>query len=663
MRHPISFTLALAIQLLLCGIALGEDVAEEVPLATPGYVDDRICGQCHRDVYEEYKTLGMSRAFYRPSTERIIEDYENNHFYHEASDRHYEMREEDGRFFLKRYRLGPKGEEREVLESEIHWIIGSGNNARTYVHQTEWGELFQLPLTWYTRSGKWAMAPGYDKADHQGFTRPVQRDCMFCHNSYPEVPAGSDTYDAPQTFPKELPNGLGCQRCHGPGEAHVQISLDLEASVDDIQASIWNPLRLEPARQDEVCLQCHLQPTVALSGFRQFHRPFYSYRPDQPLDDYLVYMDVEEDHPKEDRFEINHHPYRLHQSRCFQESEAGALSCYTCHDPHHKSQGEAAKVLFRDACLSCHQQDDCQLEEMTQHAAAEGLSLPEGVAADNCVACHMPRRRTQDVVQATMTDHLIQRRPGGPKLTAPIPEVPPRITGVNFLRPERAPEDPLGEVYRQLVMVRNGHRSAVPLLRAAIAEAKPEHAAPYLELATGELSAGRPAEAEASLKKALELDPNLIAARLMMGAVLSSQGKLEAGLEHLEWALEKAPERPEVRFNLGKIMMHSRRMNEAIAHFEAAVKARPYLQAGWVELGNAYAGSRNFEGAINSYRQALAVEPRLETARKNLVLCLMLMKRREEARAELEAWVHFQPTNDWARKRLRSLTAPTGASR
>jgi Tfp pilus assembly protein PilF len=485
---------------------------------------------------------------------------------------------------------------------------------------------------------------------------------MFCHNSYPEVPAGSDTYDAPQTFPKELPRGLGCQRCHGPGDAHVRLSFDLDANEDDIRAAIWNPLRLEPARQDEVCLQCHLQPTVALSGLRQFHRPIYSYRPDQPLDDYLVYLDAVEERPREERFEINHHPYRLHQSRCFQESQ-GALSCLTCHDAHHKPQAEAAKAHFRDACLSCHQQDDCQLEEMTQHATAEGLSLPEGVAADDCVACHMPRRRTQDVVQATMTDHLIRRRPGGPELTAPIPEEPPHLTAVSFLRPERAPQESLGEVYRHLVMVRNGDRSAIPLLRTALAEAKPEHAAPYLELATGELSIGKPVEAEASLNKALELDPELIAARLMMGAALASQGNLEGALEHLEWAFEKAPERPEVRFNLGKILLHLRRLEEAISHFEAAVEARPYLEAGWVELGNAHAASRNLEEAIRSYRQALAVDPRQETVRKNLVLCLMLLKRQEEARAELEAWLHFQPENDWARNRLMRLPAPTGASR
>jgi len=621
--------------------------------AAPGYVDDKVCAQCHRDLYESYKTVGMSRAFYRPSRDKMIEDFDNNHFYHQASQRHYEMSEHEGHFFLKRFRRGPDGEEREVLEREIHWILGSGTSARSYIHQTEWGEMFQLPISWYTRSGKWGMAPGYDNAEHQGFSRRVQRDCMFCHNAYPEVPAGSDVYAAPQIFPKELPGGLGCQRCHGPGDAHVRLSFDLDASEEEMRAAIFNPMHLEPARRDEVCLQCHLQPSVTLSGVRRFGRSMYSYRPGQPLDDYLVYMDVVEKRPKKERFEINHHPYRLHQSRCFLESK-GALSCLTCHDPHHKPQREAARVQYRDACLSCHQLEDCQLEAMAETAAA-----PQGVAIDDCVTCHMPRRRTQDVIETTMTDHLIRRRPGDPGLTAPIPEQEHFIETVEFLRSEHAPEGPIAEVYRQLAMVRAGSRAALSRLRAALDKARPEHPGPYLELAVGELGAGRFADAETTLEKALAREPEHVTARLHLGVALAAQGKVTPALQHLEWAFERAPERPLVRFNLGKLLVQSGRIEEAIAHFEAAVKARPLLATGWLELGNAHARSGEFAEAARGYREALAVKPGLTTARQNLVEALIRLERRAEAVAELKAWIHFEAENGWAQQRLKSLERGT----
>jgi hypothetical protein len=41
--------------------------------------------------------------------------------------------------------------------------------------------LVELPLAWYAEKG------GY-----QGFRRKIGYDCMFCHNGYPNIPAGHD---------------------------------------------------------------------------------------------------------------------------------------------------------------------------------------------------------------------------------------------------------------------------------------------------------------------------------------------------------------------------------------------------------------------------------------------------------------------------------------
>ena len=639
--------------LLLLG---APQASAESPVAAPGYIDDAVCGQCHREIYENYKTVGMSRAFYPPSKDVILEDFENGHYFHEPSQRHYEMRETDGRFFFKRYRKGADGKERDVLEREVHWILGSGSNARTYIHQTEWGELFQLPISWYTRSQKWAMAPGYDNAEHQGVTRRVQRDCMFCHNAYPEVAPGSDVHGEPQIFPKELPSGLGCQRCHGPGAAHVRLSFDLDAGEEELRAAIVNPAHLEPERREEVCLQCHLQPTVSLSGVRHFDRTMYSYRPGQPLDDYIVQMDVVEERAKEDRFEINHHPYRLHQSRCFLESE-GQLSCLTCHDPHHKPRGEAAKIQYRDACLSCHRLSECQLEAM-----ADAPGVPQGVAPDDCATCHMPRRRTQDVIEATMTDHLIRRRPGGPELLDTMPEQEHRIRTVQFLRSDRAPQGPVAEVYRQLAMVRAGSRAALDRLRSALAEARPEAVSPYLELAVGELEAGRFAAAEATLGTVLQKDSENVTARLHLAVALAAQGKGEAALESFRKVLAKDPERPEVQFNYGKFLVQAGQVEAALPHFQVALKARPHLDQGWLELGNALARLGRYPAAAASYRQALVVEPRNPSAQQNLVEALLRAERREEALRELRDWLHFEPGNQGAQSWLRQLTQDGGSA-
>ena len=48
-------------------------------------------------------------------------------------------------------------------------------------------------------------------------------------------------------------------------------------------------------------------------------------------------------------------------------------------------------------------------EGSDRHLARAGAAAPE-VAADDCAACHMPKRRTEDVVQVVMTGrHDVKR--------------------------------------------------------------------------------------------------------------------------------------------------------------------------------------------------------------------------------------------------------------
>lgn len=622
-------------------------------LVTDGYVDDGVCAQCHREITESYQTVGMSRAFYPPSAPRQKEDFTNSHVYHAPSQRHYEMVEDDqGGLTLHRYQVGPDGQRRNQVQEEVDWILGSGSNARTYIYQSEWGELFQMPISWYGKTRTWAMAPGYDNPDHQGFQRRVQRDCMFCHNAYPAAVAGSDLPGEPQTFPQELPSGLGCQRCHGPGEEHVRMAFDFSAEPEDIQETIVQPGRLDAKLRDDVCMQCHLQPTVTLSGVRHFDQSMYAFQPGESLDDYLVLMDVVEERSKDERFEINHHPYRLQQSRCFEATPAGELSCLTCHDPHHKKQGDEAKVHYRNVCLSCHEVEACDLPSMM-----EQTPMAKEVAADNCVACHMPQRRTQDVIEVTLTDHKIRRRPPtGDELVAPIRDVEHRIRDVVFLRPEEAPEGGEGELYRHVARVRAGNTAAVDRLKTALETNPVETVTPYWELAVALLDAGRFAEAEGALRTVLKGWPEHGNAKAHLGIALAAQGKLKAAREQLMAALQHHPELPEAHFNLAKIEVAEGQLAAAAQRFEAALAARPNLDAAWLELGNVRARQERYAEAAQHYRQALVHNPKAQRALHNLVEALLRQGQEASARTELEAWLSFEPDDAQARQRLADLT-------
>src|SRR5690606_37739427 len=132
------------------------------------------------------------RSFAKATPDNLVEDFDSAEYYHAKSDRHYRMERRGDELWFRRWKQDDKNEPVNVFETRVDWIVGSGNRARSYLYQTDAGELYELPLGWYSQGRHWAMSPGYDLPHHAGITRPVRRECMFCHNAFPEVPAGSD---------------------------------------------------------------------------------------------------------------------------------------------------------------------------------------------------------------------------------------------------------------------------------------------------------------------------------------------------------------------------------------------------------------------------------------------------------------------------------------
>ena len=563
----------------------------------PGFVDDAACASCHPKIAATYHEKGMARAFSRPRPDQDIEDFAAPPFVHAASGQVFQISRQGDRLVFRRWQEHAAGQRINVFEQTVDWILGSGDHARTYLYQTAAGEIYQLPLAWYSQTRSWGMAPGYDRPDHDGVVRRVRRECVFCHTAYPDVPAGGDAYSAPQALPVHLPEGIGCQRCHGPGAAHIWLAAGGIGVRDEIRASIFNPGRLPPARRDEVCQGCHLQPSVALPGVRRFGRGDFSFRPGEPLADYLVQVDVDEEGrlPAE-RFEINHHPYRLRQSRCFIAS-GGALSCLTCHDPHRRVPVEERAAHYRAACLTCHRPEACT----RPHDAAE---------PGDCVSCHMAKRRTQDVVRVVMTDHLIRRRPGGPELLAPLAESEPALTGVHLLG-AGAPSGPLGEVYRAAAVVRAVRSpEAVAHLEKMLGVAKPLEIEPWLDLAQGQLGQRRFADAERTLTALLKDHPGHSQAMEWLALARAGQGRLDDAILILQQLLAAGSERPEAEFNLGRLLAGRGRPTEAEAHLQRAVTERPNLVAAWFQLGEVRAALDRPAEAAACYRRTLEIDPR-----------------------------------------------------
>jgi Tfp pilus assembly protein PilF len=575
--------------------------------AAPGYVADQACALCHSDLAASYAAKGMARAFRKPRPSSDIEDLSAPPFLHSASGQQFQITRRNGRLVFRRWLTGSDGQPVHVFEANVDWILGSGDHARTYLYRTPGGELYQLPLAWYTQKARWGMAPGFDRPDHEGVLRRVRRECVFCHTAYPDMPVGSDAYGAPQIFPAEMPEGIGCQRCHGPGAEHVGLALGGIGSRDEIRASIFNPGRLPTARRDEVCQGCHLQPTVAMPGLRRFGRGEFSFRPGEPLADYLVQVDVEEEgRPRSERFEINHHPYRLRQSRCFLES-GGQLSCLTCHDPHRRIPEKERAAHYRAACESCHGPKACTRPE--QGAASAKTA--------DCAGCHMPKRRTQDVVHVVMTDHKITRTPGGAELLAPLTESEPVLLDIRLL--PGAPGGALGEIYRAAAVARTaGGAEAIRYLEKKLSEVRPAEIDPWLDLAQAQLRAARPADAERTLTGVLQSHPDHPQALEWLALAQAGQGEILKAITGFRQLLAAHPERVEAEYNLGRLLAIRGQNDEAATHLERALAARPNLAAGWHALGEVRAAQGRPAEARACWERALEIDPTFAKSRRAL---------------------------------------------
>ena len=615
-----------------------------------GYVNAAVCTGCHADLAAGFGKTGMGRSFSRLRPEHVPQS--GMPFHHKASDSYITMAARNGRYYQRRWQIGFDGKETNIDEKQVDFVVGSGNHSLTYLHLTSRGALQVLPLSWYTENGGyWDMSPGYDQPDFPGSVRPVHYECIFCHNAYPKIPETLEhTASAEMTFLDPLPEGIDCQRCHGPGQRHVALASE-RVSREQIRAAIINPKRLAPDRELEVCMQCHLE-TTSLDlphSIRRFDRSPFSYIPGQPLGDFSVAFD--RSGGMNGRFEIAHGAYRLRQSQCYIQS-AGKLRCTTCHDPHNIPRGPAAAPQYNAVCEQCH-------AAMLQRTAAG----PHAAGAD-CVACHMPKRRTDDVVHVVMTDHWIQRRKPARDLLAPKPEVleVPRYQGeVVAYYPSPLAGTPENALYTAAAQVRNRRNLAegLPRLANLLERYHPAQAGFYAELGQGYGAAGDWAKAIRYFEEAARREPT--AFRLVqLGNALMEYRQFPQAEAVLRRATGLAPDEPSGWDTLGWVLWQQDKGAEARADLERAVALDPDVPEVRNNLANVEWGTGDQAAAEQQFREALRIQPGVAEWRLNLGRVLATRGEIPEARFQFEQAIRLKPDSAEARLDYGRLLADRG---
>jgi predicted CXXCH cytochrome family protein len=300
---------------------------------------------------------------------------------------------------------------------------------------------------------------------------------------------------------------------------------------------IVNPSKLEPARRDSVCFQCHL--TGAARVARPGRGPA-TFQPGDLLSEHVtvfVWTDAAGERSATD------HAEQFSRSLC--RIRAGdKLWCGTCHDPHSQPAPAQRVSFYRRSCVMCHGEDGCT-----------------GPGGEDCSSCHMPKGRSKEGEHVVYTDHTISRGPrtaSQPRRLRAFWELPPsdRDLGLataslplleraaragsadavllaqlaqaydNAGRAEEAvttyerllKADPLHPGLANLAVhrMRAGRVSEAVALWDGVFSRNPALSAPGLNLAIAQLSRGDTTAAQATLFRVLRFHPDLAAARQML---------------------------------------------------------------------------------------------------------------------------------------------------
>jgi predicted CXXCH cytochrome family protein len=315
------------------------------------YVGSAACEKCHAEIYAHWKKTPMANVVRDPRThpEAIIPDLRTNpltKFTREQVALVY------GSVWKQRYftKIGddyfPEGAQWDVVHKVWRpYFVANG---------TDWWSTLYPP---------------------DNMQRPTGPTCDGCH---------SVDYNIHTKQVAEW--NVGCERCHGPGSAHV---------AHPSRANTLNPARMDYVRANDTCIQCHSQgrPLTSPIEGKYYDWPV-GYHAGLNLDNF---WQLEEHKLGETTFthfpDGTAHKNRM-QGNDFVQSVMyrRGITCFSCHDVHGTENYAQLRKPVDKLCLDCHGPMSpngprtATLEEHTHHK--------KDSPGSQCVACHMPKIAT-----------------------------------------------------------------------------------------------------------------------------------------------------------------------------------------------------------------------------------------------------------------------------
>jgi len=310
------------------------------------YVGASKCKQCHKDIYQGWKSTLHPYKFQRVSADNVLGDFSKHNFM-ELDGKTTNMFKKNKEYFITT--TGPDKKEQTY---KIKYVIGEFWK-QLYVTEFPNGGLHILPAMWIVETQSWQKSKYWSDTVYQ-------YSCSGCHNTGTQI----NFNKANNTFKTTWSDlGVACESCHGPGSKH------LDANEGEKFSSIVNPAKIPDLRRGAmVCGSCHNRGT-SLDG--KYGYP-HGYKPGDQLN--FIFNEKPKLHP-DDSSKANRQQY-IDWKKSGHAREG--IVCWDCHYTHRKGNANKyqTKLPGSSLCRSCHE---------VESKGVHGIH-----SVNNCVGCHMP---------------------------------------------------------------------------------------------------------------------------------------------------------------------------------------------------------------------------------------------------------------------------------
>ena len=333
--------------------------------AQTAYTGSAACKSCHAAVYDRWAKTRMANVVLDPAThpDAIIPD----------------LSKPDPLLTFKR--------------EDIAFTYGSKWKQRYFKRVGD--DYLPLPAQWDVTHKIWRaynVKPGTDwwtpfyPADNA--SRPTGPLCDGCHSVNYNIATKSVTEW-----------NVGCERCHGPGAAHV---------AKPTKASIVNPATLDFVDANDTCIQCHSQGKPLKNPIEgKYYDWPVGFQMGLKLKDYWQLEDHKLGETTFTHFaDDTAHKNRM-QGNDFVQSEMylHGVTCFSCHDVHGTSNNADLRKPANAMCLQCHSPGKpigpraATIEAHTHH--------PANSPGSECANCHMPKIE-QTIADVNVRSHTFK---------------------------------------------------------------------------------------------------------------------------------------------------------------------------------------------------------------------------------------------------------------